>query len=650
MEKVDQYKREDKKTIYKRALKSTFLYGLVMVGVWIFLDAFPSSSLDKTLKLGGLALPVKYLLSIFITGLGVFFVTFLKGRALHDQALERDQALKELARQEKLRGSILESTIAFVVTLDEDFTILSASENTQAVVAFEERDLLHKPLCEFVGLDNTVAIQEGVRFKDVYEIEMTLNSKYGRKIDLYGRIKKDPIGQEQTTYTFILYDIGLRKSLQEKINYMDTYDPLTDLPNRDLMEKSFNSLLPYIDKTGQPIALIYADIDDFAFINETKSHLAGDKLLRDVAQRIKAIVGQRDLVGRITQDEFAIVLMDLASLEEVDKRVNEIIKEIRMEWQYGEDKYLVTATMGLAVYPKDGINFISLLKSANLALECAKENSRSYYEYYSKDQKCSAIKDLSITSDIKTAIRLGQFQMYYQPINNLKTGYFENAEALIRWPNPEGGFISPAYFIPIAERAGMIDEIGDFTLERVFAQKEEWKKAGLNIEKLSINVSAISFSREGFASYIEEKLLRYGLRGEEIVLELTETSFSTHRNKIKKNIDELRNMGIEIAMDDFGTGYSSLDRLKDLRIDYLKLDRAFIVSLLEENGQEIIKPFISLAKALGIVVIAEGIETLDQYKLLKKLGCQLGQGYFMARPMPGKDLAFLLKGQNKENH
>lgn len=436
--------------------------------------------------------------------------------------------------------------------------------------------------------------------------------------------------------------------LQDQIRYMDSYDILTDLANRNLMEEDFTNNLPNFIKNANPVALLYIDIDDFAFINESKGYHAGDHLLRDMANRMKNIIKKDDLISRLTQDEFVIVLTGEETLEDIDIRINEISKGTKMEWEFEEEKYMISTTIGVAIYPKDGMDFINLLKSGHLALECAKENSRSSFEYFSKERKCSIVKDLSGVSDVKLALETGQFEMYYQPIHDLKTHRFENAESLIRWKHPEKGYISPAYFIPIAERAGIIDEIGEFTLEQVFKQKSQLNKLEHGLKKISINISAISFSKGSFADTIKEKLKKYGLKGEEIVLELTESSFSTHGNMIKKNIEELRELGIEIFMDDFGTGYSSLARLKDLQMDYIKLDRAFIVALLDENGQEIIKPLISLANALGKNVVSEGIETQEQCSILNKLGSEYGQGYFLSKPMPYEELEKLIKEQSEK--
>ena len=247
-----------------------------------------------------------------------------------------------------------------------------------------------------------------------------------------------------------------------------------------------------------------------------------------------------------------------------------------MDWQYGESRYMISNTIGIAIYPKDGKDFTTLFKNANVALDCAKENFRSGYNYYSPESKCSTMNnDLTMLSDVKNTLENKGFQMYYQPIRCLQTGEIDNVESLIRWFHPEKGYIPPDKFIPMAEKSGIIDEIGEYTLEEVFSQKKKMNEEGLGLKKVSINISAASFSKDGFADMIKAKLKKYGLKGQEVVLELTETSFAGYRNKIKENIEEVRKIGIEIAMDDFGTGYSSLARLKDLPIDYLKLDREF---------------------------------------------------------------------------
>ena len=416
------------------------------------------------------------------------------------------------------------------------------------------------------------------------------------------------------------------------------------------LEEKFKHILEEADKKGSIIAFLYIDIDDFAYINETLGHHAGDSLLRDMALLLGNSIEDRDVLSRIIQDQFAVICTDGNSIEDINKKVNKILKDTKMDWQYGESRYMISNTIGIAIYPKDGKDFTTLFKNANVALDCAKENFRSGYNYYSPESKCSTMNnDLTMLSDIKNTLENKGFQMYYQPIRCLQTGEIDNVESLIRWFHPEKGYIPPDKFIPMAEKSGIIDEIGEYTLEEVFSQKKKMNEEGLGLKKVSINISAASFSKDGFADMIKAKLKKYGLKGQEVVLELTETSFAGYRNKIKENIEEVRKIGIEIAMDDFGTGYSSLARLKDLPIDYLKLDREFIVALIEEDGEAIIKPLILLANALGQKVIAEGIESKEQYLTLQRIGCKYGQGYFIARPMPIENLIELLNKEREED-
>ena len=439
---------------------------------------------------------------------------------------------------------------------------------------------------------------------------------------------------------------GNLNEIKEKIRYLDSYDSLTKLPNRNLMERMFTSQVPQINRDGNPGAFLFIDIDHFSFINETKGHHAGDQLLIDMAEILSGLKEEGDIIGRITQDKFVMIITGEETIKDIDKRINKIIKATSIVWKFEEKEYMVSTTIGVSLYPKDGLDYILLLKSANLALECSKESSRTSYEYYNKNKKCLIIKDLAIVSDMKIALKEEQFQMHYQPIYNLQTGEIENVESLLRWHHPKKGYISPDAFIPAAERAWIIDDIGEYTLEEVFRQKKEWNKQGFKLDRISINISSISLGKPGFGQYIEEKLQRYGLDGSEIVLELTESGFSTHKTRIKINVEYLRNLGVRISMDDFGTGYSSLARLRELQIDDIKLDRSFVVSLLEENGQEIIETLISLANALGKDIVSEGIETEEQCNILRDLGSKYGQGYFLARPMPAVDLAKYLTNKS----
>lgn len=646
---------EARSSNFKLAFNFTIIYTIISL-TWLLSGQAVKRNIEGIANIKTLTETQINIINVLLSSLFIFAIIYMVLKRFNTDQTIMNNYLKELKiksvtlekadmdlkNQKELIYNVLESADVLIVRIDKEFNITKTSHNIEGVTSFSSKEVKGKSLNMLISQRYIEEIKENIKEKEKYELEVEVDTKYGEKVYMYATIKTSKVNDnDHTAYNLVLCDISERKILQQKVSYLDSYDPITSLPNRNLLEKVFNSLLPTMEKAGKPVALLYIDIDDFAYINETLGHHAGDHLLMDMANKLILATKSTDILARITQDRFVVILTDEKSLDDIEQRVNQILKDSKMSWKYEEDKYMISNTIGVSIYPYNGKDFTSLLRNANIALECAKESSRTSYEYYSPDNNCGAINEHTMVSDIKLALENKDFQMYYQPIRNLETGKIENVESLIRWFHPEKGYIPPDKFIPIAERLGIIDQIGEYTLEEVFLQKKKWNNSGFHLEKVSINISAISFSKSEFSKYIKEKLQRYELKGEEIVLELTETSFSTHRNKIKKNIEELRSYGIQVAMDDFGTGYSSLARLKDLQIDYLKLDRLFIVGLIEEDGQEIIKPLISLANALGKKVIAEGIETEEQFDILKKLGCSFGQGYFLSRPMPAIDLIAL---------
>lgn len=636
----------------RTAFNFTLIYIIISL-IWLIFGRGIKGSLESFLKIEELTASGIYVINLVLSSIITFIMmcvilkrfnrdeTIINNHLslLEEKELSIEKASSDIIKQRELIHDVLDSAAILIIRLDKDFNILRMSNNIETITSFKKEELKGKNISDLIDKDDFDVLQKNIIQKRKFGSELKLNIKSGKNVYMHGTLKEnEDMSKEDSYYTLVLCDISEIKVLEKQIHYLNSYDPITSLPNRNLLEQSFKIALPEIKQKGNPIALLYIDIDDFTYINETLSHHAGDHLLMDMANLLKISAKETELISRVTQDKFVVVFTQEETLEDIDKRVAQILKDTRIKWKYEKNEYLISNTLGVALYPKDGQDFKELLKNANLALEYAKETSRTSYEYYSEENTSDMINDLTILSDMKSALDNKDFQMHYQPIKNLETGEVASVESLIRWFHPEKGYISPNSFIPVAERSGIIDEIGDYTLEEVFSQKKRWNDSGYKLKKVAINISAASFSRTEFSGEIKEKLEKYGLKGDEIVLELTETIFSTHGLKIKKNIEQIRSWGIEVAMDDFGTGYSSLARLKDLPIDYVKLDREFIVGLIEQDGKEIIKPLISLANALGKKVIAEGIETEEQFRILKELGCKYGQGYYLARPVSALDL------------
>ena len=433
------------------------------------------------------------------------------------------------------------------------------------------------------------------------------------------------------------------KELERTIEIIGLYDALTGLPNRRYLEKRFENI---IDNQGKywNYAFLYIDIDNLKHINDTLGHNAGDSLLLHVAEKLKALLGNKHLICRMGDDEFVIILCNIKSKNEVEEIVRNIQEKIKEPWIYENKNFYISTTIGIALMPKDGFDYISLLKNANISMEYCKVNNKTNYCYFNEDVQREFVDNISLLNDVKGAITKHEFTLNYQLIEDTKKGKFHSAESLIRWNHPERGNVPPMNFIPVVENTSLILDITDYVIDEALRQKSVWNNMGLKIPKISINISAKSFRSADLVSIINNKLKEYDIDSNELILELTETGFVEDLDDIKRNIIELKRLGVEIAIDDFGTGYSSLARLKDLQIDYLKLDRTFIMSIdTDDSSRKVVISVIQLAKALGLKIIAEGIETKEQYDLLLELGCENAQGFYIHRPASAMEIEKLGK-------
>lgn len=428
------------------------------------------------------------------------------------------------------------------------------------------------------------------------------------------------------------------RELERTIEMIGLYDTLTGLPNRRYLERSFEDLINCQGKYWN-YAFIYIDIDNLKHINDTLGHNVGDSLLIHIAEILKTILGNKHIISRIGDDEFVIVLCNVKSKSEVDMFVESIQERIKEPWEFDNQKFYTSATVGIALMPKDGSDYITLLKNANISMEYCKVRDKTNYCYYNEEIQREFVYNISLLNDIKRAITNHEFTMNYQLIEDTIKGKCQGVESLIRWNHPERGNIPPMNFIPIIENTSLILEVTDFAINETLRQKKECNKKGVNIPKISINISAKFFRSNDLVGIINNKLEEFAIKSNELILELTETGFVEDLDDIKRNIMELKRLGVEIAIDDFGTGYSSLTRLKDLQIDYLKLDRTFIMNINNDNNaRKVVISVIQLAKALGLKIIAEGIETKEQYDFLIGLGCDNAQGFYIHRPATAREI------------
>ncbi|WP_432662257.1 EAL domain-containing protein [Wukongibacter baidiensis] len=428
-------------------------------------------------------------------------------------------------------------------------------------------------------------------------------------------------------------DITEQKKYEERVLSLAYYDLITGLPNRAMFEKELNSMIFKAKEKGEKFALLYLDLDDFKKVNDTLGHDYGDKLLKMVASEFMKHKKTNEILARLGGDEFALMVPDVKDMNKVHNISNEIINALNRPWILNSQEFYISASIGIAIFPDHGEDYQSLYKSADTAMYSAKEKGKRSYEIYKQEMYMQKIQLVDMEKSLRYAVKNNEFILNYQSMINLKNDEINAAEALIRWVHPKKGLISPVNFIPIAEKTGIIKEIGKWTIATGCEQNKVWIDKGYKPIKLSINISALEFKQNNLVQNIKTILEETGLDSKYIIFEITENTALEDLDHTIKILNELKEMNIKIALDDFGTGYSSLNYLKQLPIDYLKLDKSFIKNVTTKSkDQAITKSLIDLAHEIGLEVIAEGIETEEQYRYLKEINCDIGQGYFFNKP------------------
>lgn len=415
-------------------------------------------------------------------------------------------------------------------------------------------------------------------------------------------------------------------------------DTLTELPTRHHLLDQLPSLLAHAKDTGKLGALVVADIDQFKLVNDMFGHRHGDLLLMLVAKRLSGVVRKQDLIYRSDGDEFSIALTGLTSHRQAHELAIAIQQCMTRKITVGSTPAVLSVSMGVTTFPDQAETEEQILSNAGLSVRSCKESGCNDIVFFHQYMNDAISKRLQILTDLRVALKSQQFEVYYQPILDLKTGRTHKAEALLRWNHPEKGVISPVEFIPVAEETGQITQIGDWVFKEAAAQTAAWRREISPELEVSVNASPIQFNDK----HMIQKdwilhLLKLNLPGTAVVVEITEGLLMNGSETVSNNLFALRNIDIQVSLDDFGTGYSSLAYLKDFYIDYLKIDKAFVVNL--KPGSEdlaLCTAIVSMAHTLGIKVVAEGIETPEQRDLLASIGCDYGQGFFISPPVPAR--------------
>ncbi|MBI2745845.1 MAG: EAL domain-containing protein [Burkholderiales bacterium] len=453
-----------------------------------------------------------------------------------------------------------------------------------------------------------------------------------------------PAGQEDSVLGWLqqtqrqLHQMEVERRVSDaRLVQLADYDPLTGLPNRRLLQDRAQTALNRAHRHGEALALMFLDLDRFKNINDSLGHQLGDALLVQVAQRLKSLLREEDTICRLGGDEFVLLCpgTDAASAAHVARKVLALAAQ---QYQIGTQELAVTCSIGIAMYPSDGDSLETLAMSADTAMYRAKQGGRNGFRFFKAEMQTHSTRTLQLENALRRALALGQMHLEYQPQFSLHNGEVTGAEALLRWHHPELGLLSPTEFIPVAEDSGQILEIGEWVLRTACGQLRAWQDAGLPIRRMAVNLSALQFRHPKLPRQVEQVLAQTGLPPQCLELELTERVAMENPESAIAMMDHLSERGVQMSIDDFGTGYSSLNYLKRFRIYKLKIDKSFVRDIAEDpDDRAIVTAIISMARSLGFLTIAEGVETPGQLQFLREHGCDEVQGYLYGRPLPPQE-------------
>ena len=457
-----------------------------------------------------------------------------------------------------------------------------------------------------------------------------------------------------------IYDITDRKIAQEKMLHMAFHDDLTGLPNRHLLKDRLNQAIKAAQHHNRLVATLFLDIDNFKRINDTLGHNSGDMLLKSIAERLQEFIRKSDTISRATDedtdstiarlggDEFTVLLSEINTVQNAVQVANRMLEILQRPFHIESHEIFLTASIGISIFPHDGIDAESLLKNADTAMYYAKDQGRNNCQFYANHMNVTACERFEMENRLRKALENRQFHLYYQPQLDIRSGNVVGVEALIRWIDAQNNVILPGKFISLAEETGLIIPIGEWILDTACRQNVEWQKAGFAPMYVSVNISSLQFRQPSFIGTVNKVLQDTGLDPKYLELELTESILMEATESAIQTLNELKSMGVRISIDDFGTGYSSLSYLKRFPIDTLKIDRSFVRDVTSDpDDKAIINAIIALARTLNLKVIAEGVETIQQLVCLHEQGSDGMQGYLFSPPLPKESLTQLLQeGKN----
>ncbi|MEW5768986.1 MAG: EAL domain-containing protein [Pseudomonadota bacterium] len=557
---------------------------------------------------------------------------------------------KETERHLRLYSEVFRYVGEGIMITDAEKRIIEVNDAVLRITGFSREELIGEmPGMLKSGLHAPAfyeALHEALRVEGSWQGEIYDRTRDGDVVPLLENISvvRDANG-EATHYIALMTDISSLKETQTRLDFLAHHDALTELPNRLLFNDRLRHAIERARRDRERLALLFIDLDHFKNINDTLGHHVGDQLLVEAAQRFKSLLRSADTLARLGGDEFVILMEGLSSHADAGHLADKIIAAFKEPFHIGGIDMHVGCSIGITLFPDDGDDAMSLLKNADTAMYRAKQAGRAAHVRYNTELSEAVRQKMMLENALRAAVRETDFELHFQPIVDVSRGRVMASEALVRWPSGPEGARSPDCFIQVAEEIRLIVPLGEWVLAEAMRRQRAWRDAGLALDYVSVNISAVQLAQADFPDRVIALLDETGLRGGELQIELTEKVLLADIEHCAWVLARLREHGIRVAIDDFGTGYSSLSYLKRLPIDNLKIDRSFVRDILDDPGDFAIAAAVAgLARALGLEVIAEGIETAEQQARLLELGCTLMQGYLHARPMPGTEFERFVAG------
>ncbi|MGE6387518.1 phosphodiesterase DibA [Pseudomonas sp. NPDC078416] len=622
------------------ALRTATLYGVVSIGWSAVMDYVLPRLIEDPTQLGRAQQAGGYVWLAF----SAVLIYLARSRLLRftgvTELARRDEDMQRL----RLAAAVFDTTLEGVLVTDATGVIVHVNRAFSEITGYQQDEVLGLRPSKFKSGRHGPEFYERM-FKTIHSAgqwsgEIWNRRKSGEIYPQWQSIR--PIRDEHgeiTQFVAVFSDISSIKHSERELAHLAHYDPLTGLPNRLLFTDRAEQAHTHARRNKRSLALLLVDLDHFKHINESLGHSAGDEVLKAAAERLENHLEKGVTLARLGGDEFAILLENAQQVAQSAELAQSILEGLREPFLVSGQSLFLTASVGISIFPHDALTAEQLLRNADAALSQAKYQGRESYAMYTAELTAHAQRRVELAAELRQAVEENELRVFYQPIHNLNSRGIEGVEALVRWQHPVRGMVSPGEFIPIAEQSGLIADIDNWVLTQACRQMGEWLAEGVDIAFVAVNVSSRLFGRGDLDRRVAKVLAETGLAPRFLELEVTESAIMDDPDQAIEQMHRLRDLGLKLSIDDFGTGYSSLLRLKRMPVQKLKIDQGFVAGLPDDDDDiAIVNAIIALARAMDMRVLAEGIEQANQAGFLLKHNCELGQGYWFARPMPAEQI------------